>query len=592
MSSPKTNIALSDANRASTEAVADPFTLEVFKNRLASVADEMAMTVMRTARSFIVKEALDYSTALFDGDGQIVAQGTCLPLHLGSMPSALDAVVENFGGRMAPGDIFALNDPYDGGTHLPDIIAVMPVFVGEELLGYSACLAHMTDMGGRVPGSMSSDSTEIFQEGLRLPPVRLHDGGPPVEAIYRIIARNVRVPDKVLGDLASQVAACNTGARALEAVAMEYGIAGFRQYAKHLMDYTERYTRAEIARLPDGCYSFTDHLDSDGRGSGAINICCNVLVEGDAMTIDFDGTSAQVGSAINSVHSFTASAAWACVRSILQGDIPNNAGYFRPIEVRTPPRSIVNPEFPAAVAARGLTGDRVADAVFGALAQIVPDRVPAAGSHAPDTAVSIGGYDEQGRPFVYVEGLVGSWGGGPARDGMDASTGTIVNYANTPVEMIEADQPLRVERYGFVADSGGPGRFRGGMALERQLRFLAARSTLAVRSDRHRFAPYGLAGGANGGHTHLRLERANGEAESRHASFLTTVDKGDLLAVQLPSGGGFGSPSQRDPEAVLRDVVAGKVTLDHARAAYRVALGGSPLEVLADETRRLRQGSV
>ncbi|MDP6344242.1 MAG: hydantoinase B/oxoprolinase family protein [Alphaproteobacteria bacterium] len=566
----------------------DPFTLDVIKNRLASIADEMALTVARTARSFIVKEALDYSTALFASDGEFIAQGTCLPLHLGSMPSALEAVVRTFGNDLAPGDIFALNDPYDGGTHLPDIIAVKPVFDDQVLLGYASCIAHQTDMGGRVPGSMACDSTEIYQEGLRLPPLRLYQAGEPVATIFRIIERNVRVPDKVLGDIHSQIAACRIGERGLMELVERYGLEQFQGYCRELLDYTERYTRSQIADLPDGAFDFTDHIDGDGIEPGAITIQVKVTVAGDTMTIDFAGTSPQVKGAINSVHSFTASAAWACVRSIFDNDIPNNAGYFRPIRVLTPEGSIVNPRPPAAVAARGLTGDRVADTVFGALAQLLPDRVPASGPHAPDTAVSFGGYYADGKPFVYIEGLVGSWGGGPDRDGMDASTGTIVNYSNTPAELLEVEQPLVIERYALVPDSGGPGRYRGGLALERHIRFLADEAVLQVRSDRHDFAPYGLNGGLPGAHARLRLIRADGTVEEFFSQFLATVRKGDVLEVGLASGGGHGDPLEREPQRVLHDVIEGKVTVPHAADAYGVVIAGEPPMILAAETAALR----
>ncbi|MDP6707483.1 MAG: hydantoinase B/oxoprolinase family protein [Alphaproteobacteria bacterium] len=566
----------------------DPFTFEVVKNRLASVADEMALTVTRTARSFIVKEALDFSTALFTADGELVAQGTCLPLHLGSMPSALDAVLGAFGEEMAPGDIFALNDPYDGGSHLPDIIAVKPVFEAGRKIGYAMCLAHMTDMGGRVPGSMASDSSEIYQEGLRLPPLRLYAAGRPDEAVFRILERNVRVPDKVLGDVRSQIAALGVGERGLIEMVQQFGLEDFRRYCTELLDYTERFTRSEIAKLPDGSAVFTDHIDGDGMGSGAITIRARVTVAGDAMEIDFEGTSPQVKGAINSVHSFTASATWACVRSILDRNIPNNAGYFRPIVVKTRRGSVVDPRPPAAVAARGLTADRVADTVFGALAQLAPERVPACGQTAPDIAVSFGGYDHDGRPFVFVEGIVGSWGGGPDRDGMDASTGTIVNYSNTPAEMLEAEQPLRVERYGFAADSGGAGRFRGGLAVERHIRFLAEEGALHVRTDRHDHAPYGLAGGGVGGHTALRVCRAGGDEDAFHAYLRTTVRKGDLLEVRLASGGGFGDPLAREPERVLADHLEDKVTIPHAAEAYGVAIAGTPPRVQEAETAELR----
>jgi len=566
----------------------DPFTLEVIKNRLASIADDMALTVARTARSFIVKEALDYSTALFGSNSEFIAQGTCLPLHLGSMPSALEAVLKYFGDDIVPGDIFALNDPYDGGTHLPDIIAVMPVFLDGGLIGYSSCIAHQIDMGGRVPGSMSCDSTEIYQEGLRLPPLRLYKAGERDDTVFRIIERNVRVPETVLGDIASQIAACRIGERGLIELAERYGKQGFAVYCDALLDYTERRTRAEIAKLPDGDYSFADYIDGDGFDSGVITIRVKITVAGEDMTIDFDGTSGQVRGAINSVHSFTASAAWACIRSVFDLNIPNNAGYFRPIKILTPAHSIVNPSPPAPVAARGLTADRVADAVFGALAQLAPDRVPACGPHAPDTTVSFGGYYKDGKPFVYLEGLVGSWGGGPDRDGMDASTGTIVNYSNTPAEMLEVDQPLMIERYGLVPDTGGPGKFRGGLAVVRHIRFLSDEAVLQVRTDRHQNAPYGLEGGETGSHAGLRLIRASGGHEDFFGPFLVDVRKGDMLQVNLPSGGGFGDPMERDPAHVLRDVKEGKVSVRHAAEAYGVVIGGQAPAVLRAETEALR----
>ena len=358
----------------------DPFTIELMKNALASIADEMALTIARTARSFVIKEALDYSTALFTADGVLIAQGTCLPLHLGAMPSALEAVIETFGTEMAPGDVFALNDPYDGGTHLPDIITVKPVFLDRRLVGYSAALAHQTDIGGRVAGGNASDSTEIYQEGLRIPPVRMYRAGRPNRTLFRLIERNVRVPDMVLGDIRAQVAACTIGERELLKLVERHGLEDFEACCKALLDYTERFTRSEIAKLPDGEYSFTDFLDGDGIDPGPIKFQVKVTVAGDEITIDFAGTAPQVRGAINSVYSFTASAAWACVRSILDLAIPNNAGYFRPIKVLTPERSIVNPSPPAAGAARGLTGFRVADTVMGALAQIAPAGVSARAS--------------------------------------------------------------------------------------------------------------------------------------------------------------------------------------------------------------------
>ena len=551
--------------------MSEAFTLELLKNGLVTVADEMAVTVARTARSFVIKEALDYSTALFDERGELIAQGTCLPLHLGSMPSAVAAVRNRYGNDLRPGDIYARNDPYEGGSHLPDIICVQPVFLEGDLAGFSSTLAHQTDIGGRVPGGNASDSTEIYQEGLRIPPLPLYREGKPNETLFEVLSRNVRVPDKVLGDVRSQVAACRAGERELTHLITRLGgIRTFRPTVRELLAYTERFTRAEIAKLPDGEYEFADYLDGDGIEPGVIKFQVTVAVKGDHMTVDFTGTSPQVRGAINSVYSFTASAVWACVRSILDRNIPNNAGFFAPIEVIAPEGTIVNPLPPAPVAARGLTGFRIADTVFGALAQIAPDLVPACGASSPDAGISFGGYDPTGKPFVFLEFLVGSWGGGPDRDGMDACTGMIINYSNTPAELLETEQPLRVERYSFVPDSGGAGRFRGGLALDRHIRVLAEEAIVQIRSDRRDVPPYGLEGGETGASSFVEIDRADGKTESQPAKFLTTVRKGDLLKVRLAGGGGYGPPEERPREAIVSDLLDGKITPEHAAAMYGV----------------------
>ena len=568
----------------------DPFTLDVIKNGLAAVADEMAATIMRTARSYVVKEALDFSTALFNAEGEIIAQGTCLPLHLGAMPYAVSAAREAFRNDLREGDVYAMNDPWDGSTHLPDVVCVKPVFVDHHLVGFATALAHQTDIGGRVAGGNASDSTEIYQEGLRLPPVRIYEAGEPVEAIFKIIERNVRVPVTVLGDIRSQIAACAIGERQLIAMVEQYGREAFAQYCQALLDYTERFTRSEIEKLPDGVYHFEDYLDDDGIDPDPIIFKVAVTVDGDQMCIDFDGTAPQVKGAINSVYAFSASASWACVRSILDRNIPNNAGYFRPIEVRTPERSIVNPQPPAPVAARGLTGVRIADCVMGALAQIVPHLVPASGASAPETGVCLGGYRSNGEPFVYLEFMVGSWGGGPHRDGMDGCTGVVVNYANTPIELVESEQPLLIERYGLVPDSGGPGRLRGGLAIEKHFRFMEKEGIAQIRSDRRRFAPYGLDGGDVGGHSQVRIRRKGTEMEQVPSKFLTQLGKDDVLEVRLPSGGGFGPARERDPQRVLDDVISGKVSIDQAREYYGVVVTTEPLAVSLDATRQLRGG--
>jgi N-methylhydantoinase B len=565
----------------------DPVTVELVKNALESIADEMALAMARTARSFVLKEAMDFSTALFNAEGEMIAQGTCLPLHLGSMPAALRAVIQAFGASVAPGDLYALNDPYEGGSHLPDVITVKPVFVGDTLAGYSSVMAHQTDIGGRVAGGNACDSTEIYQEGLRIPPIRLYERGVPNAAVFRIIERNVRVPDKVLGDLSSEIATCTVGERGFLELIERYGLRELEGYCAELLEYTEQFTRAEIARLPDGTYEFTDHLDDDGIDPDPIRIQVRIVVQGEEMTVDFAGTSGQVKGAINSVLSFSASTAYACIRAVLDRTIPNNAGFFRPIRIVAPERTIVNPRSPAPVAARGLTAFRIADTVFGALAQIAPDKVPACGV-AADSGISVGGYYADGTPFVFLEFLVGSWGGGPHRDGMDACTPMVINYSNTPAELVETEQPIAVERYAFIADTGGAGTHRGGLAMVRELRFLGEEATLQVRSDRRRFGPYGLRGGQPGARTQNVLIAAQGEARELPSKFLLTIRRDEVFRLVLAGGGGFGDPLERAPERVLDDVRLGKVTVQHAREAYGVAIAGEPPAIDREATCALR----
>ena len=508
------------------------------------------------------------------------------------MPFAVRAVVKQYQERILEGDIYITNDPYDGSTHLPDIVLVKPIFLTGMLIGYAVALAHMTDIGGRMPGGNASDSTEIYQEGLRIPPSRLWREGAPDETMFRLIQRNVRVPDKVLGDVRSLVAACLVGEREFIQLAQRYGPDVFAGACRDLLDYTERFTRSEIARLPKGTWHFVDYLDGDGIDPDPIRICAAVTIAADEITIDMTGSAPQVRGAINCVYPFTLSTALACVRSIVDLSIPNNAGYFRPIHVIAPEGTVVNPRPPAAVAARGITGIRIADTIFGALAQAVPHILPACGANAPDVGISYGGVDRGGHAFVYLEFLLGSWGGGPDRDGMDACTGTLVNYSNAPAEMVEADYPVAVERYALVQDTGGPGRFRGGLAIERHLRFKANRATLQIRSDRRDHPPYGLHGGLPGAASDVRMRRADGQDEACRAKFLTTVNDGDLLQVRLAGGGGHGNPFTRDPAAVLDDVLEEKMSVEHARQQYGVAFAGRPLavDVAATERLRLSQG--
>jgi N-methylhydantoinase B len=566
----------------------NPVRFELIKNAIGSVADEMVLTVVRIAYSSILKDTMDLSSAICDRQGRVIAQGLSLPLHLGSIPDAMEAVLAEFGDRLAPEDVVVLNDPYHGGMHLPDIFMFKPIFVEDRRLGYAVVVAHHNDMGGRVPGSSAADSTEIFQEGLRIPILKLYDRGVANETLLKLIALNVRSPHVILGDIQAQAAACRIAERGLGALAARYGVEELERYFDELLDYSERGARRTIATIPDGTYRFTDHLDDDGvELDQPVAVAVTLHVTGDELTVDFAGTSPQVRGAINSTLSFVKSAVYFALRSIMDSELPNNAGFFRPIRVLAPPRSVVNPAPPSACAARGVTGFRVIDALFGALAQGVPERVRAAGEGGT-TSYSIGGYDAAGHFIHFREAIMGNWGAGHGREGLDGVANPAANISNAPVEVVEHQAPLMVERYELVPDSGGPGRWRGRLAVERQLRFLGERATLQLRSDRRRHPPYGLFGGRPGAPSQNFLEDG-GAWRLLPTKFTIPLLRGQALRHVLAGAGGYGDPLERDPPRVLDDVRNGKVTAAAAERDYGVRVVGPPWRVDVAATEALRR---
>lgn len=566
----------------------DPITFAVIKNALDSVVDEMAYTVVRTARSEIVKDVMDYSAALCGADGSMLAQAKTIALHLGAVPEAMAEVLKRYGDDLHPGDAVIVNDPYQGGMHLPDIFMFVPIFHDGALHAFGVVICHHTDVGGRVPGSNASDSTEIFQEGLRLPVLKLYEQGRPNETLFRIIEKNVRLPDRVIGDLKAQYAACHVGARELARLFDRYGADACGAYFAALLDYSERMTRDEIASWPDGTYRFTDYLDDDGFTDAPIPIAVAITVAGDRLIVDYAGSAPQVPAALNSTKSYTNSCTYLSVRSVLRGDVPNNAGVFRCIEVRADEASIVNPVMPAACAARALTGYRVVDAMFGALAQIVPDRVPAAGEGG-NTVVCIGGY--RGRePFIIVDMICGAWGGRPDKDGVEAITNPSQNLSNTPVETLERQHPVLIEEYALLPDSCGAGKWRGGLGIARSYRLLADTANLQLRSDRVRFRPYGLAGGDAGRATRNRLF-TDGTASELPGKVTMPIARGQVIHHEQAGGGGHGDPLHRDPKLVAHDVWNEKITSGFARTHHKVVVDGDSGRLDLEATRRLREQS-
>jgi len=565
----------------------DPIGFELFKNTLFSIADEMALTIYRTAYSGVLKDGMDYSTAFCDGDGRTVAQGLTMPGHLGSFPDALGATLERFGHRMKPGDIYCLNDPFEGGMHLPDVFILKPIFYRNERIAFAGTVCHQTDMGGRVAGSNASDSTETYQEGLRIPPVKMYDAGQPNETLFRLIEKNVRVPVRVFGDMRAQLSACHIAEAAFLRLVETRGAETVRGHMHELMEYTERMTRAALRELPDGEWSFEDWIDDDGIDYGKpIRLFVTLRKSGDTLVADWTGSSPQVKGAINNTLSYTKAATYTGIKSVLPAEIPNNDGFHRAVQVIAPPGTIANCVLPAATAARGLTGFRMVDCVFGALAMMLPDRVFAA-SDGGNTGISIGGYHADRRPFIYVDFICSAWGGRPWADGLDGNASMFANLSSHPAEIIEVEHPLEILALEFVPDTGGAGKFRGGMGFRRDYRFVEEEAVLQVRSDRRAFRPFGLYGGSPGKPS---VNIINPHAEHRvvPAKVTMTITRGDVYRHELPGGGGWGDPLERDPASVLRDVLNELVSVVSAHDDYGVVIDTARGEVDAAATARRR----
>lgn len=563
----------------------DPITFAIIKNALDSIIDEVAYTVMRTARSEIVKDVMDYSAAICDRQGRMVAQAKTIALHLGAVPEAMATVLDAYGNDFYPGDAVVLNDPYHGGMHLPDIFMFVPIFHDGELQGFSVVICHHTDVGGRVAGSNASDSTEIYQEGLRIPVLKLYDKGKLNRTLASLIELNVRVPDRVMGDLYAQYAASQVGIREIGNLCDRYGAQTLQGYMSELLDYAEQMTREEIRSWPKGTFCFTDYIDDDGINDHPIPINVAITVREDSLVIDYEGSSDQVRGAINATRSYTNSCSYLSVRCALKGDIPNNAGIFRCINVLVPNGSVLNPLPPSAVAARALTGYRVCDAMFGALAQIVPDRIPAAGEGG-NTVICLAGKKTNQDPFIIVDMICGAWGGRPDRDGVEAITNPSQNLSNTPVETLEAQHPVRVEDYALIEDSCGAGEWRGGLGIRRSYRLLAP-AQLQLRSDRMKFQPYGLSGGGSGRRTYNYL-KVDGECSEMPSKVTRALPVGAVVVHEQAGGGGFGDPLKRDPKRVSHDVWNGKISAEFAHDYHGVVVDKETGELDLERTSTLR----
>jgi len=523
----------------------DPISLQVFKSKFESVAEEMGVALQRTAYSPNIKERRDFSCAVFDPQGNMVAQAADIPVHLGAMPASVRAALDVFPNSLNPGDIVMLNDPYQGGSHLPDITMVAPIYAErdgkEELAGFVANRGHHADVGGMTPGSLPL-STELYQEGTIIPPIKLARRGRLNQEIIQLICRNSRTPDERKGDLAAQTAAIKVGEQRMREVTERYGLTETLEHMAALLDYSERVTRRAISNIPDGHYEVLDYMDDDGLTQELVPIKVAITVSGDEMNIDFTGTSPQRPGCINAPVAVTVSACLFVVRCLLDEQAPANQGCLRPLTIITPLGSLVNPEAQHGVAAGNVeTSQRITDVLLGALAQALPDVIPAASQGTMNNMI-IGGHDPvRNKPFVYYETIAGGMGARPDKDGISAIHTHMTNTMNTPVEAMEFAFPLRLKRYAVRRGSGGEGKFKGGDGVIREVEFLApARVTLM--SERRKLPPPGYHGGHHGEPGENVLLRGGYEEVKLAGKELVDVGAGDVISIRTPGAGGWGAP--------------------------------------------------
>ncbi|EFW91505.1 N-methylhydantoinase (ATP-hydrolyzing) B [Haladaptatus paucihalophilus DX253] len=538
---------------SNSDTYIDAVTLEIMRNQFEGVAEEMGQVLITSSYSPNIKERRDCSTALFDAEGRLVAQAEHIPVHLGAMPEAVTTVLDY---DPEPGDVFVLNDPFEGGTHLPDVTMVSPVTVDGEVLGYAVSRAHHADVGGMTPGSMPAGAREIYQEGIRLPPVRLVKGGEVNEDVMSLLLANVRNPGERRADIRAQIAANDRAEDRLRDLVSEHGRNRVVAAFDAVISYSRDRLLAELSELPNGTYGARDVLEGDGVTDEDIPIEVAVTIRDEGISVDFAGTAPQVAGNVNAPLAVAKSAVYFVIRCVTDPEIPPNGGCYDPISVSVPDGSLLNPRPPAAVVGGNVeTSQRVTDVVFAALAHAVPNRVPAGGQGTMNN-LTIGSRDGGDDGFTYYETIAGGFGGRPTKDGMDGVQVGMTNTLNTPVESLEAEYPLFVEEYALRENSGGRGRFRGGLGIVRSVT-VETDATVSLLTERRRVAPRGIAGGADG----LRGENEI-DGESVPAKTTRDVTDGTTVTVLTPGGGGHGSAAERDPDAIETDRNDGKMEWD------------------------------
>ena len=551
----------------------DAITKGVVWAAVQSIAEEAGTALRKTAYSQAVREGRDFSAALFDARGQMIAQGDFSPGHLGSMPSIVGHVLREYPAEMLEaGDAVILNDLYMGSGHLPDFFLTTPVFHRGRLVGFVVNCAHQVDVGGAAAGSQAVEGiTEFYQEGIRVLPTRLWRGGAVNREVMRLITSNTRMPDIVEGDLKAMRNSGRVGELRLLELFDRYGMDTVLAAWEEILAHSEREMRAAIRALPSGRYAAEDFYDDCGRGTDPLRVVATVIVEGDEITVDFDGSSGQTRSGMNSAFNYTLAYTWHTIKSALvQQTLPQNAGTMRPIRARAPEGSLFNPRPPAAGGARAVMQQRIVDVILAALSQAVPDRVIAASSHWANPIFE--GVDaRRGRRFVYYDIIVGGMGARPHKDGAEAVCGSF-NLENIPVEVNESNYPILIERLELIRDSSGAGKWRGSCGLRKDIRFFGERGSLSNLSDRHTIPPPGLFGGLPGAVGRAVLNPGTPSEQVMHSKAIYPLAHGDLVSLSVSGSGGYGDPRTRDPDLVARDVLLGYVSPERARAWYGVVV--------------------
>ncbi len=549
----------------------DPILVQVIKNELATVNEEMAIAVYRTGRSAMVKIG-DFATAVCDSQGRIVGEGAA-PFQIGIFMVVLETVLRQFEGSFKPGDVILVNDPYSGMGHMPDVAIVAPAFWRDQLIGYTLAYSHHTDIGGRFPGGFSSQCLESYEEGMRIPPIKLDDGGVRNTVLLQVITANVRAPEEWIGDVEAKIAGCRRGELELRAIVEKYGLEVFDSSCDYFADYAESATRTAIRTIAPGEYVYEDTFEDDGLGGAGVAQPLRVAlrIAGDSLTVDFTGTAPQARAAINMPFGMTRGTVYGAIKSIVSPDVLTNVGFTRPITIVAPEGTLVNPRHPAAVGGRAPLFFRIFDMMFRVLAQALPDKVGVSGEGGD--VLHFSSVKPDGSQFSFMDLFFGGWGGRPTKDGIDGvAPMSFGSYGSVPAEVLEREFPVVVDGFGYVPDTEGAGKHRGSLGIYKQWRFLQP-GKIMVRTNRLVRPSDGLAGG-HAGELSANVFVSGGDERTlaRQSHIHLEVNAGDRIYHRISGSGGFGEPSERDPQLVLFDVKEGKVSIEQARSRYRVAI--------------------